>query len=175
MAQQERFRWSLWPVCVGWAFAFWLAWHGAGDLRALLAGHPVNRGFVFGFLSALPRGAQIGLAGAQVALLAAALPSVFGYATRRTLLIIGGTGLTLDRWIGWRRIAWADIAKLEFRFGDAVLHLREDGRIAKVRFRPWTIGLDGEQFRDLIERHRPELTPDEDEGQPWARSSSFNS
>ncbi len=175
MAQQERFRWSLWPICVGWALALWLAWHGLGDLRALLGGYPVNRGFTFGWLSSLPRGWQIGLAGAQVALFAAALPSVFGYATRRTLLIIGDTGLTLDRWIGWRRIAWADIAKLEFWFGDALFHIRENGRIAKVHFRPWTIGLDSEQFRDLVERHRPELTPDEDEGQPWARSSSFNS
>jgi hypothetical protein len=172
---QERFRWSLWPVCVGWALAVWLAWHGIGDLRTLLAGFPVNRGFVFGWLSLTPRPAQIGLAAMQVALLAAALPSVVGYVSRRTLLTIGDTGLTLDRWLGWRRIDWKDVAKLEFRLGDAIFHVRDGGRILKLYFRPWTIGLDSDQFRDLVERHRPELTPDEDEGQPWARSSSFNS
>jgi hypothetical protein len=172
---QERFRWSLWPICVGWLLAIWLASHGVQDLRTLLGGYPVGRGYVFGWLSALPRGAQVGLAAAQVALLLAVIPSLAGYLGRRTLLTIGDSGLTLDRWIGWRRIAWEDVAKLEFRFGDAVFHVREDGRIAKLRFRPWTIGLDTEQFRDFVERHRPELTPDEDEGQPWARSSSFNS
>jgi Bacterial PH domain len=171
----ERFRWSLWPVCVGWALATWLASHGIDDLRALLAGRPVFRGFVFGWLSILPPGAQVGLALGQIALLAAALPSLAGYLSRRTLLTIGDTGLTFDRWFGWRRVAWSDVAKLEFSFGDAVFHIRENGRIVRLRFRPWTIGLDAEQFRDLVERHRPELTPDEDEGQPWARSSSFTS
>jgi hypothetical protein len=173
--QQERFRWSLWPVSLGWALAVWLAWHGIADLRTLLAGYPVNRGFTFGWLTALPRGAQIGLALAQAALLLVALPSFLSWLTRRTLLIIGVTGVTLDRWIGWRRISWGDIAKLEFRFGDAVFHVREGARIARVHVRPWTIGLDSDGFRDLVERHRPELTPDEDDGQPWARSSSFNS
>jgi hypothetical protein len=172
---QERFRWSLWPICVGWLLALWLAWHGLGDLRALLAGFPVNRGFVFGWLSLLPTWAQTGLAAGQVALLAAALPSLAGYVGRRTLLTVGDTGLTLDRWFGWKRIDWRDVARLEFRFGDAIFHVRERGRIQKLHFRPWTIGLDGDQFRDLVERHRPELTPDEDEGQPWARSSSFSS
>jgi hypothetical protein len=172
--RQERFRWSLWPICVGWALALWLASHGLADLRTLSGGYPVNRGFTFSWLSALPRGAQMGLAMAQIGLVGLALPSFVGFATRRTLLTIGETGLTFDRWIGWRRIAWRDIARLEFSFGDAVFHIRESGRIAKLRFRPWTIGLDGEQFRDLVARHRPELTPDEDEGQPWARSSAFN-
>jgi Bacterial PH domain len=171
---QERFRWSVWPICAGWALALWLASHGLADLRVLSAGYPVNRGFTFGWLSSLPRGMQTGLAAAQIGLLALALPSFLGFASRRILLTIGETGLTLDRWIGWRRIAWEDIAKLEFSFGDAVFHVRGKGRIATVRFRPWTIGLDSEAFRDLVERHRPELTPDEDEGQPWARSSSFN-
>ncbi len=172
---QERFRWSLWPICVGWALALWLAWHGALDLHALVSGYPVRRGFVFGWLSSLPRGAQIGVAAAQIALLAAALPSFVGYVTRRTLLTIGETGLTFDRWFGWKRIAWSDVVRLEFVLGEAIFHVRGDGRIAKIRFRPWTIGLDSDGFRDLIERHRPELTPDEDEGQPWGRSSSFNS
>ncbi|MGL4239643.1 MAG: PH domain-containing protein [Beijerinckiaceae bacterium] len=172
---QERFRWSLWPICVGWLLAAWLAWHGLHDLRTLLGGYAVNRGFTFGWLSLLPRWFQIMLAGAQVALILAILPSLAGFLSRRTLLTIGDKGLTLDRWIGWTRIDWADVAKLEFRFGDAIFHVREGGRIAKLHFRPWTIGLDSDQFRDLVERHRPELTPDEDEGQPWARSSSFNS
>lgn len=172
---QERFRWSFWPICVGWLLAAWLANHGLLDLGRLLAGKPVIRGFAFGWLSALPPGLQIGIALAQVALLAAALPSLVGYISRRTLLIIGDTGLTLDRWFGWKRIDWKDVVLLEFRFGDAIFHVREAGRIQRLHFRPWTIGLDSEQFRDLVERHRPELTPDEDEGQPWARSSSFTS
>jgi hypothetical protein len=172
---QERFRWSLWPICVGWVLAAWLAVHGLGDLRALLGGYSVSRGFVFGCLSALPNWLQIGVAAGQVALLALAAPSFAGYVGRRTLLTIGDTGLTLDRWFGWTRIDWRDVAMLEFRFGDAVFHVRNNGRLRKLYFRPWTIGLDGEQFRDLVERHRPELTPDEDEGQPWARSSIFNS
>jgi hypothetical protein len=172
---QERFRWSLWPIVVGWVLAVWLGWHGLADLRTLLSGYPINRGFTFGWFSALPRGGQIALAAAQVALIAAALPSLIGYVSRRTLLTIGDTGLTLDRWLGWRRIAWRDVARLEFRFGDAIFHVRDGGRIVKLRFRPWTIGLDSDQFRDLVERHRPELTPDEDEGQPWGRSSSFTS
>jgi hypothetical protein len=172
---QERFRWSLWPICVGWLLAAWLALHGLADLRVLLTGFPVNRGFTFGWLSLLPRWAQIGIAAGQIALLAAALPSFVGYASRRTLLIIGETGLTLDRWFGWKRLWWKDVLLLEFRFGDAIFHVRDGTNLQKLHFRPWTIGLDSEQFRDLVERHRPELTPDEDEGQPWARSSSFNS
>jgi hypothetical protein len=172
---QERFRWSLWPICVGWMLAAWLALHGLSDLRVLLSGFPVNRGFVFGWLSFLPRWLQIGIAAGQIALLAAALPSFIGYISRRTLLIIGETGLTLDRWFGWKRLWWKDVILLEFRFGDAIFHVRDGGRLQKLHFKPWTIGLDSAQFRDLVERHRPELTPDEDEGQPWARSSSFNS
>ncbi len=171
---QERFRWSLWPICVGWLLAAWLANHGLSDLGQLLQGKPVHRGFTFGWLSVLPQWLQIGIALGQVALIAAALPSFVGYVSRRTLLTIGDTGLTLDRSVGWQRIEWRDVAKLEFRFGDAIFHVRENGRIQKLHFRPWTIGLDSDQFRDLVERHRPELTPDEDEGQPWARSSSFN-
>jgi hypothetical protein len=173
--RQERFRWSLWPICIGWLLAVWLALHGLSDLRVLLSGFPVNRGFTFGWLSALPRGLQIGIAAGQVTLLAAILPSFVGYVSRRTLLIIGDTGLTLDRWFGWKRIDWQDVVKLEFRFGDAIFQVRDGGRLQRLRFRPWTIGLDSDQFRDLVERHRPELTPDEDEGQPWGRSSSFNS
>jgi hypothetical protein len=172
---QERFRWSLWPICVGWLLAMWLAWHGAADLRVLLSGYPVNRGFASGWLSAFPRSVQIGLACVQIALLAAALPSFVGYVSRRSLLIIGETGLTLDRWFGWRRLWWKDVALLEFRFGDAIFHVRDGGRLQKLHFRPWTIGLDSDGFRDLVERHRPELTPDEDDGQPWGRSSSFSS
>jgi hypothetical protein len=172
---QERFRWSLWPICVGWVLALWLASHGLSDLRVLLSGFPVPRGFTFGWLSLLPREAQIAVAVGQMALLAVALPSFVGYVSRRTLLIIGETGLTLDRWFGWKRLWWKDVVLLEFRFGDAIFHVRDGGRLQKLHFRPWTIGLDSEQFRDLVERHRPELTPDEDEGQPWGRSSSFNS
>jgi Bacterial PH domain len=174
MSQQERFRWSLWPICVGWLLALWLAWHGASDLSLLLKGKPVFRGFVFGALEGLPIAVQISLSVAQIALLALALPSFIGFATRRTLLTIGDKGLTFDRWIGWRRIEWADIAGLEFSFGDAVFSLRENGRLTSLRFRPWTIGLDSDGFLALVERHQPRLTPDEDEGQPWARSSSFN-
>jgi hypothetical protein len=174
MTGQERFRWSLWPICVGWLLALWLAWHGVNDLSLLLKGKQVFRGFVFGFLANLPVTAHIGLAIAQIALLALALPSFIGFITRRTLLAIGDTGLTFDRWIGWRRIEWADIVRLEFSFGDAVFSLRENGKLTSLRFRPWTIGLDSEGFLALVERHQPRLTPDEDEGQPWGRSSSFN-
>jgi hypothetical protein len=170
---QERFRWSLWPICVGWLLALWLAWHGAADLTLLLKGKPVYRGLVFGLLDRLPISLQISIAIAQIALLAAALPSFLGFLSRRTLLTIGETGLTFDRWIGWRRVAWADIVALDFSFGDAVFSLREKGRLTSLRFRPWTIGLDSDGFRALVERHQPRLTPDEDEGQPWARSSSF--
>ncbi len=174
MLRQERFRWSLWPIGVGWLLAAWLAWHGAHDLTALLKGKPLFRGFVFGFLENLPVAWQIGLAMSQVALLALALPSFIGFLARRTLLTIGDKGLTFDRWIGWRRVEWPDIVRLEFSFGDAVFHLREEGKLTTLRFRPWTIGLDSEAFLALVERHQPRLTPDEDEGQPWARSSSFN-
>ncbi len=174
MPQQERFRWSLWPVCVGWLLALWLAWHGVSDLALLLKGKMVFRGFVFGFMEKLPITAQMSLAAAQITLLALALPSVIGFVTRRTLLTIGDTGLTFDRWIGWRRIEWGDIVGLEFSFGDAVFSLRENGKLTSLRFRPWTIGLDSDGFRALVERHQPRLTPDEDEGQPWGRSSSFN-
>jgi hypothetical protein len=172
---QERFRWSLWPICVGWGLAAWLALHGLSDLRVLLSGFPVSRGFTFGWLSFLPRWLQIMIAGGQVLLLVAALPSFIGFVSRRTLLIIGETGLTLDRWFGWKRLWWKDVVLLEFRFGDAIFHVRDGGSLQKLHFRPWTIGLDSDQFRDLVERHRPQLTPDEDEGQPWARSSSFTS
>ena len=171
---QERFRWALWPISVGWLLAFWIGWHGIEDLAVLLRGDWPHRGYVFGFLSTWPRPAQYAVALAQIAAATTAIPSLLGYATRRTLLTIGETGLTFDRWTGWRRVAWGDIARLEFSFGDAVFHLRENGRLRKLRFRPWTIGLDSDGFRDLIERHQPRLTPDEDEGQPWARSSSFN-
>ncbi|MCA3563778.1 MAG: PH domain-containing protein [Methylocystis sp.] len=173
MAPQERFRWSLWPISVGWLLALWLAWDGFDDLKRLLAGLYPWRGFVFGFVSGWPWGFQVALALAQMALLLLALPSFIGWATRRTLLTIGASGLTFDRWIGWRRIGWEEIVRLEFSFGDAVFHLRDNGRLSTFRFRPWTIGFDSEGFRDLIERHQPRLTPDEDEGQPWGRSSSF--
>jgi hypothetical protein len=171
---QERFRWSLWPIAVGWLLAFWTAWHGIEDLAVLLSGGWPYRGYLLGFLSAQPRSLQYAVALVQIAAALAALPSLLGWLTRRTLLTIGETGLVFDRWRGWRRIAWADIERLDFSFGDAVFHLREEGRLTSLRFRPWTIGLDTEGFRDLIERHQPRLTPDEDEGQPWARSSSFN-
>ncbi len=171
---QERFRWSLWPVSVGWLLALWLAWHGASDLGLLLKGKPVFRGFVFGWLDHLPTMLQSGIAAAQIGLVALAVPSFIGFLSRRTLLTIGDTGLTFDRWIGWRRVAWPEIVALEFSFGDAVFCLRDNGKLTTLRFRPWTIGLDSEGFRALVERHQPRLTPDEDEGQPWARSSSFN-
>jgi hypothetical protein len=174
MAHQERFHWSVWPICVGWLLALWLAWHGLDDLKRLMAGSYPNRGFVFGFLSTWPRAAQIAIAAAQVATILLALPSLISFALRRTLLIIGESGLTFDRWIGWRRVNWRDIEKLEFAWGDAIFHLRENGRLTRLHFRPWTIGLDSEGFRDLVEKHQPRLTPDEDEGQPWGRSSSFN-
>ena len=171
---QERFRWSLWPIGVGWLFAFWLGWHGVEDLAVLLKGGLPFRGFVFGFLESAPRWLQLTLAAGQTAAAILALPSLIGCLARRTLLAIGETGLTFDRWTGWRRVAWEDIVGLDFSFGDAIFHLRENGRLTNLRFRPWTIGLDQAGFRDLIERHQPRLTPDEDEGQPWARSSSFN-
>jgi Bacterial PH domain len=174
MREQERFRWSLWPVCAGWIFAAWVAWHGISDLILLLGGQYPPRGFVFGSLSVWPREWQMAVAAVQSAAALLAVPSLIGFLSRRVLLTIGRAGLTFDRWTGWRRIGWADIVKLEFSFGDAVFHLRDGGRLSTLRFRPWTIGLDSDGFRDLIERHQPRLTPDEDDGQPWGRSSSFN-
>lgn len=173
--RQERFRWSLWPVCVGWLLAFWIGWDGAADLATLLGGGYPYRGWPFAALSAWPRGWQIALALTQIAAALAALPSLLGFATRRTLLAVGETGLTFDRWTGWRRVDWAAVERLDFSLGDAVFSLREGGQLTTLRFRPWTVGLDREGFRDLIERHQPRLTPDEDEGQPWGRSSSFQS
>ncbi|MGL4635655.1 MAG: PH domain-containing protein [Beijerinckiaceae bacterium] len=173
-SQQERFRWSLWPIIVGWLLALWLGWHGMSDLGNLVNNRFPIRGFVFGFLSTWPREFQLALAVAQIALVPLALPSFLGWMTGRVLFIIGETGITLNRLMGWRRIAWADIVKLEFSFGDAVFHLRETGKLSTLRFSPWTIGLDSDEFRALVERHQPRLTPDEDEGQPWGRSSSFN-
>jgi hypothetical protein len=173
-AQQERFRWSLWPIIVGWLLALWLGWHGMSDLGILLKSSFPTRGFVFGFLSQWPRGIQIAIALLQIALVPMALPSLVGWMTGRVLFTIGETGLLFNRWGGWRRMEWADIVKLEFSFGDAVFHVREKGTLSTLRFSPWTIGLDNEDFRDLVERHQPRLTPDEDEGQPWGRSSSFN-
>jgi hypothetical protein len=170
---QQRFRWSLWPICVGWLAALWIGWDGMEDLLVLLRGGWPARGYLLGFLSPWPAGAQYAVAIAQIAAALTALPSLAGYLARRTLLAIGETGLTFDRWTGWRRVAWSEIEKLEFSLGDAVFHLRDKGRLATLRFRPWTIGLDQEGFRELIERHQPRLTPDEDDGQPWARSSSF--
>ncbi len=172
--QQERFRWSLWPIVVGWLLALWLAWHGMKDLGLLLKNQFPHRGFVFGFLSRWPQEMQTGIALMQAVLVPLALPSFFGWISGRILFTIGETGITVNRLTGWRRIEWADIVKLEFSFGDAVFHLRETGKLSTVRFSPWTIGFDGEGFRDLVERHQPRLTPDEDEGQPWGRSSSFN-
>ena len=171
---QERFRWSLWPISVGWLFGLWLGSHGVEDLAVLLKGGLPFRGFVFGFLESAPRSFQIGIAVGQIGVALLALPSLISVLARRTLLTIGETGITFDRWTSWRRVAWDDIAGLEFSFGDAIFHLRQNGRLNSLRFRPWTIGLDQEAFRALIERHQPRLTPDEDEGQPWARSSSFN-
>jgi hypothetical protein len=172
--EQERFRWSLWPIVTGWVLAAYLAWHGASDLGLLLRGSYPFRGFVFGWLSQLSREMQILIAAGQCLLALLALPSLIGFLMRRTLLIIGSTGITFDRWAGWRRVDWANIERLEFFWGDAIFQLRENGRLTSLRFRPWTIGLDSEGFRDLVERHRPQLTPDEDDGQPWGRSSSFN-
>ncbi|MFM9973404.1 MAG: hypothetical protein ACKVON_02375 [Beijerinckiaceae bacterium] len=174
MREQERFRWSLWPVCTGWIFAAWITWHGISDLGQLLRGGYPQRGFVFGFVSIWPRDLQIAIATLQTLVALFALPSFFGFLGRRVLLTIGESGLTFERWTGWRRIAWADIVRLEFSFGDAVFYWRDNGRLSTLRFRPWTIGFDSEGFRDLVERHQPRLTPDEDDGQPWGRSSSFN-
>jgi Bacterial PH domain len=174
MREQERFRWSLWPIVTGWFFALWIGWHGISDLSLLLRDAYPHRGFVFGFLTRWPLNFQITLAVAQIFAAMLAVPSFISFISRRTLLIIGATGITFDRWIGWRRIAWPDIIRLEFFMGDAVFHLRESGKLTTLRFRPWTIGLDIDGFRDLVERHQPRLTPDEDDGQPWGRSSSFN-
>ena len=58
MVPQERFRWSLWPISVGWALALWLAWDGLDDLKRLLAGVYPWRGLVFGFVSDWPWGWQ---------------------------------------------------------------------------------------------------------------------
>jgi hypothetical protein len=173
--QQERFRWSLWPVCVGWVLALWLAWHGLADLAQLAKGVLPIRGFVFGFLNGWSLKLQMALAAAQIALLLLAAPSFIGWITQRILLTVGDTGVTFEGWRGWRRLAWRDIEKLEFSFGDAIFSARENGKLSRIRFRPWTIGLDSDEFRSLIERHQPRLTPDDEDGQPWARSSSFNS
>ncbi len=175
MPQQERFGWSLWPVPVGWALALWLAWHGLDDFRILARGDIPVRGFVLQSFAAWPRGAQQALAGAQIALLVLALPSFVGWVALRKLITVGATGVTLERWRGFRRLDWADIERLEFEWGDALFSVRAPGRLKRCRFRPWTIGMDADQFRALIERHQPRLTPDEDEGQPWGRSSSFTS
>jgi hypothetical protein len=174
VGDHERFRWSLWPIVVGWLLAAYVGWHGLNDLTLLLRGAFPARGFVFGFVSPWPMPSQMILAILQLGAALLALPSFLGFLNRKTLLTIGETGMTFDRWLGWRRVEWAAIVKLEFFFGDAVFHLRESGRLTTLRFRPWTIGLDQEEFLALIERHQPRLTPDEDEGQPWARSSSFN-
>jgi hypothetical protein len=174
MREQERFRWSLWPIIVGWLLALWIFWHGVSDLKILLNGGYPYRGFVFEALTRMPLSLQAAIAIAQIALSLLAIPSFIAFITRRTILTIGSTGITFDRLIGWRRIAWEDIIKLEFFWGDAIFHLRENGKLTNVHFRPWTIGLDSEAFRDLVERHQPRLTPDEDDGQPWGRSSSFN-
>jgi hypothetical protein len=173
-SRQERLRWSLWPIIVGWLLALWLGWHGIQDLSLLLKERFPTRGLFFGFLSTWPKGVQFVIASAQIALVPLALPSFLGWISGRVLFTIGGSGITLNRLSGWRRIEWADIVKLEFSFGDAVFHLREAGKLSTVRFSPWTIGFDSDGFRDLVERHQPRLTPDEDEGQPWGRSSSFN-
>jgi Bacterial PH domain len=172
---QERFRRSLWPIVVGWLIAAYAAWHGAMDLQTLLSGDYPLRGFLFGFLSTMPRPVQTAFALAQCALLALALPSLISFAMRRIVLTVGETGVTLQSWRGWRRIAWADIARLDFILGEAIFSVREGGALKRIRFSPWTIGLDADGFRALIERHQPRLTPDEDEGQPWARSSEFRS
>jgi hypothetical protein len=175
MPRQERFGWSLWPVAVGWALALWLAWHGLHDLTALLKGVAPFRGFVFQSIAKWSLFAQTLLAALQIALLMLALPSFIAWATRRPLISVGATGVTLERWRGFRRLDWSDIERLEFQWGDALFSVREAGRLNRYRFRPWTIGMDSDEFRALIERHQPRLTPDDDEGQPWGRSSSFNS
>ena len=175
MAQQERFGWSLWPVAVGWALALWLAWHGLDDLKALLKGNTPYRGFVFQSLATWSVLAQKTMASAQKALVLLALPSFVGWVARRKLISVGATGVTLERWRGFKRLAWADIERLEFNWGDALFAVREASKLTVYRFRPWTIGMDADAFRALIERHQPRLTPDEDEGQPWGRSSSFSS
>jgi hypothetical protein len=172
---QERFRRSLWPIVVGWLLAALVAWSGAADLSTLLKGDYPLRGILLGFLSSSPRPLQMSFAIGQCAALILALPSFFSWATRRVVLTVGESGVTLQGWRGWRRIAWADIAKLEFWLGEAVFSVREMGAIRRIRFSPWTIGLDADGFLALIERHQPRLTPDEDEGQPWARSSEFRS
>jgi hypothetical protein len=174
MREQERFRWSIWPIIVGWLFAIWIFWHGFNDFQTLLRGTYPYRGFIFEFLTRAPLNLQMAIAISQMLLSLAAIPSLIAFITRRTILTIGSTGITFDQLIGWRRIAWEDIVGLEFFWGDAIFHLRENGKLTSLRFRPWTIGLDTEAFRDLVERHQPRLTPDEDEGQPWGRSSSFN-
>ncbi|MGL5137964.1 MAG: hypothetical protein ACRC7G_09370 [Beijerinckiaceae bacterium] len=172
---QERFRRSLWPIVVGWALAALAAWNGVRDLQILTAGDYPLRGYLLGFLSATPRGLQIAFALGQCALLVLALPSLIAFATRRVVLTVGETGVTLQGWRSWRRIAWADIVRLDFMLGEAIFCVREEGALRRIRFSPWTIGLDAEGFLALIERHQPRLTPDEDEGQPWARSSEFRS
>jgi len=172
---QERFRWSLWPICVGWLLALWAGWDGAADLSVLLKGGRPWRGFVLGFVYSWATPAQIALALAQIVVALTAVPSLVGWLSGRTLLAVGETGLTFDRWSGWRRIDWSAVERLEFSFGDAVFHLREDAGLTTLRFRPWTIGLDQGSFLELVERHQPRLTRDEDDGQPWARSSSFRS
>jgi hypothetical protein len=175
MHQTQRFGWSLWPVAVGWALALWLAWHGLDDLKVLARGDVPFRGFVFQSLAAWPRLAQKGLATAQIGVVLLALPSFIGWATRRPLISVGARGVTLERWRGFRRLEWADIEQMEFQWGDAVFSVREATGLKRYRFRPWTIGMDADAFRALIEWHQPRLTPDEDDGQPWGRSSSFNS
>jgi hypothetical protein len=175
MPQQERFGWSLWPVAAGWALALWLAWHGLDDLNVLAKGSVPLRGFVFQSLATLSPAVQQALAAVQLMLILLVLPSFIGWATRRKLISVGATGVTLERWRGFRRFTWDQIERLEFQWGDALFSVREEGKLRRHRFRPWTIGMDTDEFHALIERHQPRLTPDEDEGQPWGRSSSFNS
>jgi hypothetical protein len=172
---QERFRRSLWPIVVGWLLAAMIASAGVRDLAILIAGGYPLRGFLLGFLSTAPRPVQMAFALCQCALPVLALPSLLAWATRRIVLTVGESGLTLQGWRGWRRIAWADIVKLDFMLGEAIFSVRDDGAIRRIRFSPWTIGLDADGFLALIERHQSRLTPDEDEGQPWARSSEFRS
>jgi hypothetical protein len=172
---QERFRRSLWPIVVGWLLAAAIAWAGVRDLLTLTSGEYPLRGFLLGFLSTAPRPVQLAFAIGQCAVPVLALPSLLAWATGRIILTVGGNGVMLQGWRGWRRVAWADIVKLEFILGEAIFSVRENGAIRRFRFSPWTIGLDAEGFLALIERHHPRLTPDEDEGQPWARSSEFRS